>query len=278
MRPLPLALLSLPLLVTTAAAKPSGGGNSGGSGGGGGALSKVSSGIGSASRGGSSSSSSSGGSAVTRYSDERIAEVCYDGTGRVVDPHDIEDCRRPIVNASGNVVYVRRRARVEPAGRRAIVDFYAGAQKVHDSDGSASIELAVTDQRFRVTGTYTRYFERLGGGDTLTMAMPTLLAGVRIDDLGATSVFLEGGVVHVRTDGDQMGDTKLTGPIAGMRVEHALGTVSVLGDVQQLWFDNDIRATAGRVGVRYGHVQASFRVLDFNVGPPLYGPEVGVRF
>jgi len=275
MRPLRLALLSIPVFVTTAAARPSGGG---GGGGGGGALSRVSSGIGSASRGGNPSPSSSG-NARPAPVDERIAEVCYDGTGRVVDEHDTDECLRPVVNASGNTVLVRRRARFAPPGPPAKVELYAGAQKVADSDGSASIELAVTDRRFRVAGTYTRYFERQAVGGLLTMQMPTLTGGIRIDDMGPTAVFLEGGVVHARTNGDVMGDSKITGPIAGMRVEHALGNqLSLLGDVQQMWFDDDIRATAGRVGVRFKYVQASFRVLDFNVGPPLYGPEVGVRF
>ncbi len=169
--------------------------------------------------------------------------------------------------------------RVEPPGPPATFGFYAGAQKVHDSDGSVALELAVVDRRFRLDGTYSRYFERQQGAGLLTMTMPTLTGGVRIDDLGATAVYLEGGVVHVRTDNDVMGDSKLTGPIAGMRVEHTLAPkFSLLGNVQQMWFDNEIRATAARVGVRYKYVQASFRVLDFNVGPPLYGPEVGVRF
>jgi hypothetical protein len=92
-------------------------------------------------------------------------------------------------------------------------------------------------------------------------------------------VYLEAGVVHVRTSGDVMGDTKLSGPIAGMHVEHTLSReISLIGDVQQMWFDHDIKATAGRAGVRWKYLQASFRVLDFNVGPPLMGPEVGVRF
>ena len=280
MRPL-LTLLTLPLLVTTAAARPSGGGGSGGNSGGGGALGKVSSGIGSASRGGSSPSSSSSSSSGNRTPDstERVAEYCYDGTGRVVDPHGTDECLQPVVNHDGNTVLVRRRARFEPPSPPAKLAFYAGAQKVHDSDGSASIELAVTDWRFRIGASYSRYFERQPGAELLTMTMPSLLGGIRIDDMGATAVYLEGGVMHLRTNGDQMGDTKLTGPIAGMRIEHPLSSeLSVMGDVQQMWFNHDIRATAGRVGVRYKYVQASFRVLDFNVGPPLYGPEVGVRF
>ena len=75
-----------------------------------------------------------------------------------------------------------------------------------------------------------------------------------------------------------MGDSKLIGAIAGMRVEHALAGLALVGDVQQMWFDNEIRATGGRIGARYKYVEAGFRVLDFNVGPALYGPEVGVRF
>jgi hypothetical protein len=236
----------------------------------------VSAGIGNASRGGGSSSS--GGHA--RVDAHRITEYCYDGTGRMVDPHDTDECLQPVIDHDGNTILVRRRAYLEPPTPPAKLEFYAGAQKVTDSDGSASFELAVTDQRrFRLGLGYSRYFERQAGQSPLTMQLPTLLGGVRIDDLGKTAVYIEGGVAHVRTSGDRMGDTKLTGGIAGVRVEHALvDNISLLGDVQQLWFDNDIRATAGRVGVRYKYVQASFRVLDFNVGPPLYGPEVGVRF
>jgi hypothetical protein len=273
MRPL-IALLSLPLFVVTAHARPSGGSK-----GGGGALGGVSAGLGSASSGGSSSAASSGSGNRHESVDERIAEVCYDGTGRVIDQHDTDECYRPIVRHDGNMILVKRRPRIEPPRPAAQFTIYAGAQKVHDSDGSASLELAVIDRRLRLNATFSRYFERQTGSDALTMTMPTLTGGLRIDDMGKTAVYLEGGVVHVRTDGDVMGDTKITGPIAGLRIEHPLDSaITLLGDVQQMWFDNDIKATSGRVGVRYKFVQASFRVLDFNVGPALYGPEVGVRF
>jgi hypothetical protein len=39
-----------------------------------------------------------------------------------------------------------------------------------------------------------------------------------------------------------------------------------------------VRAASVRAGVRYRHVQASFSVLDFNVGPALFGPELGIGF
>ena len=277
MRPFVLALLALPIVVTTSAAERVGGG---GKKGGGGALSRVSAGLSSATGGGTTSSTSSSSSNYPGYASDEV-RGCYDRHGTFYEREDPRyltvDCPAYVMY-SGNIVR-RRTPKLGPSRTEADLDFYAGAQKVHDSDGSASIEVAVTDRRLRVGGTFTRYFERLQGGGVLHMSLPTLMGGLRIDDMGATAVFLEGGVAHARTSGDPMSDTKITGPIAGMRVEHSLSKkVSVLGDIQQMWFQDEIRATAGRVGVRYGHVQAGFRVLDFNVGPALFGPEVGVRF
>ena len=275
MRPLRLALFTLLLTVSSAAAERVGGGGKGG--GGGGRLGRVSAGISSATNSGSSSSS--GSSSYTGVPVDQEVRGCYGRDGRFYERDDLHyprDCRATVMY-SGTIV--RHRTPVAPTTLVSRLDFYAGAQKVYDSDGSASIELGVTEGRFRIGGTYTRYFERKDGGGVLTMSMPTLSGGIRIDDMGATAVYLEGGVVHARTNGDVMADSKITGPMAGMRVEHTLSkNISVLGDVQQMWFPDEIRATAGRIGVRYRYVQASVRVLDFNVGPALYGPEVGVRF
>jgi hypothetical protein len=45
-----------------------------------------------------------------------------------------------------------------------------------------------------------------------------------------------------------------------------------------MFFSHDVRALGGRVGVRFEHVEVAFRALDFNVGPALFGPELGVGF
>ncbi|MBA3820856.1 MAG: hypothetical protein H0X17_18350 [Deltaproteobacteria bacterium] len=162
---------------------------------------------------------------------------------------------------------------------RARLEGYVGAQKVLDSDGAFSAEVAVTDWRLRAIAGVSQYFETIPGGDRLTMTMPSLMLGVRIDDLGSTRVILEGGVVHISTQDDPMEDSSFTGAIAGLTVEHPLSKqLSLFGNVHNLWFDDDVRARAGRVGVGYGHVQAAVRVLDFNVGPALWGPALGVRF
>jgi hypothetical protein len=239
----------------------------------------VSAGIGAATRAGGGGG---GGGGSARPDRTRLPEnwnVCYDAVWRAVP------CRYVRVASIAGGAYALterttfRREAPDNGPRTAKFHFYAGAQKVAESDGAVAIDLAVTDKRFRIGGTFTRYFERQPGNAMLRMSMPTLMGGIRIDDMGSTAVYLEGGVAHARTDGDAMGDSSITGPIAGLRVEHDLSKdISLLGDVQQMWFDDDIKASAGRIGVRYRYVQASLRVLDFNVGPALYGPEVGVRF
>lgn len=273
MRPsLSLSILSFLLIADHAAAGPLGGGGGGG-GGGRGPLGRTSGGIGAATGSSSSSSSSGGTHATSDDPDYREGERCHDRHGREAL------CR---TTATGIVIVEPLES--EPArpytGDRAKLDFYAGAQKVVDSEGSLTLEAAISDgYRFRMIGTLHHYFESQPDMSRITMTMPTLMAGVRIDDLGATAVHVDGGVVHASTKGDVMGNSSITGPIIGLSVEHRLTRkTSLLGDVRTMWFEDDVRANGGRVGIRHGYLQAALRVLDFNVGPALWGPEVGVRF
>ena len=113
----------------------------------------------------------------------------------------------------------------------------------------------------------------------LTLTLPTLTAGIRLPTDLATRVYAEGGVTTAWTDNDPVMDTTIKGGLVGLRVEHRLGADSeFVADAQMMFFNHDIKANAGRIGVRFGHLQASFRVLDFNIGPALYGPELGVAF
>ena len=108
---------------------------------------------------------------------------------------------------------------------------------------------------------------------------PSLAFGMRVDDGGATKVHLEGGVALVHTMNDPAMDTSLTGALAGIRVQHPVGDgLELVADAQAMLFGDGIRAKAGRVGVRYHGAQLSMRALDFNIGPTLWGPELGFGF
>lgn len=257
MRPSAVAVAFLVVPMSYAAADRTGGS------GGGGPLSQTSSGIGAATGGGSTSGSSGGAPAPILTNSP--PDATYYDTG--YDPY----VGGPIVDGSvPAAAYTGDRARFE---------LYAGAQKVHDSDGSWSIEASVTDFRLRIKLAASRYYETLPDGDRLTMTMPQLTIGWRIDDLGPTAVYLEGGGANASTRGDPMADSSISGPLFGTRVEHRLGLrTTAIGDAAAMWFGDGIRAYQARLGLRYGPVEASVRVLDFNVGPPLYGPELGLRF
>ncbi len=159
------------------------------------------------------------------------------------------------------------------------VSGYVGAQKVFESDGAIAIELAITDRWLRLDGGLTRFYESQPSGDTLTMTMPSLELGVRINHDDATRVYLEAGVIATITKHDPVMDSSITGAIGGVVAEHSLSTRSTLvGAAKVMRFPDNVRAASLRAGIRYRHVQASFSILDFNVGPALYGPELGVGF
>jgi hypothetical protein len=168
-------------------------------------------------------------------------------------------------------------APAEPSS--ATVEGYAGAQKVFESTGSVSLALSVVDQRFRFNVAMTQYYEDQMDGNRLALMMPSVSGGFRIDPGGPTQFWLEGGATMARFKGDPAGDSSLVAPTLGARVVHSLTPrLALNGDAEAMFFSHDVRAFGGRVGLRYEHVELAFRALDFNVGPALFGPELGVGF
>ncbi len=262
MRPFKLGIVAFGVLVPLSAlAGPRAGGGDGD--GGGGALSHVSSGLGGAGGGGSS-----GGSSPVVINDPAWNRPQY-----------VEAEQLPV---SDGTVIVRRRRASEPEKPHPAARFeaYAGAQKVHDSDGSFTAELALVDDWLRVGGTYSRYYETQPGMDALTLSLPTLTLGVRInDDIVGSKIYLVGGLVGAQTKHDKVMDSSFVGAIGGVRIETPITrSLGLVGEAQLMQFSDNVRATSVRAGVKVGPLQASLRMLDFNVGPPLWGPELGVGF
>jgi hypothetical protein len=259
-------LLAVPLAITLAPiAAEAGRERGGGEGGGGGRLGQVSAGLGSATGGGSSG----GGASTPRptqteeWRDHRYARVEY------YEPVPV------LVPTVGGAAVEGPPSPPSPVR----VDFYAGAQKVYESDGSLSLELAFNQGRFRLGGALSRYFERQPDADALTFTLASLYLGFRIDDGGPTRVFLEAGAVGARTRNDPVMSSSVGGLLGGVRVEHAVSRrTAIIGAAHAMAFEQDVRAGALRAGLRVGHLEASLRYLDLNVGPALFGPEVGLSF
>jgi hypothetical protein len=274
-------------LTLEAAASPKPGSGNGG----GGRLGRVSSGIAGATSAGSGGGG--GGKQQARdwavpCSDEQYRRRIYDGLcvrrcreGEVYRAYDGACLGRTVALVLTPGPMIESEAQTTPSGSRptARVAGYLGAQKVFESDGAISFELAVSDRWLRLAGSLIRFYERQADRPALTLTMPSLALGVRISDSNATRVYLEAGAVGAITKHDPMMDSSITGFVGGMHVEHSLSSrTTLIGAAKLMQFQDDVRATSARAGVRYRHVQASFSVLDFNVGPALYGPELGVAF
>jgi hypothetical protein len=158
------------------------------------------------------------------------------------------------------------------------VEAFAGAQKVYESGGSLSAAFSVLfNQRFRLNARATHFFEDQMDGSRITLTLPTMTAGLRIGDLGATKLWAEGGVAHIRTV-DPAGSAAITGGSFGATITHTLSPrTTFVASGAALLFDG-VQAYSGRAGVRFNHVELAFSVLDFSVGPALYGPELGFGF
>lgn len=289
MRVIQIALLLVVGISTEVAARPRGGGSSNDRG----RLAQVSGGIAGATR--ASSGDGRGGGTTNARSwavpctDPQYRRRVYDGVcvrrcpeGELYRESTRACARRTIavVDAPDAMLETEAQAGAPSSPGTGRVTGYVGALKVFDSDGALALELAVSDRWMRVGGTLTRFYERQPGGAALTLTVPSLAFGVRLDDSETTRVYLEGGVVAALTRNDpMMMDSSINGVLGGVHAEHSLSKrTTLIGAAKLMGFEDDIRAASLRAGIRYRHVQASFTVLDFNVGPALYGPEIGFGF
>ena len=167
----------------------------------------------------------------------------------------------------------------EPNRSPASFQLTLGVQKVIESDTAFSVTASVTDDWFRLVGYGSRYWEdRMDGGGRLTMTFGGGMLGLPVQQGGGSRAFLEGGVVVLKTANDPVADSSITGGKLGLHLEQGLRKTTIVGDIHALLFEAGVKAWEARLAVRYGHFEGAFRVLDFNVGPALYGPELGLAF
>lgn len=280
------------LFVTSAHAGRSGGST------GGGRLGQVSGGISRATEasGGGGGGNGGGSTVVNDHRDDASAGRRYREEWRDcptdVMPRDFGPNPPPSTRRSSNWCRGRYIAVIDSDGRvvreyqpfdfgTPNIDGFVGVQKVVESNSAISASLSIDDRLFRLALGVSRYQEQQMDGSQLTLTLPSLNVGLRVDGGGPTRVFLEGGVAQVKTKNEPMGDSSITGATIGVHLEHrfhAKGRRALVGDAHMMYFESNVKAYAARVGVRIGFLEAAVRVLDFNVGPALYGPEVGLRF
>jgi len=261
------------VLITAASAADAG--RVGGGGHGGGRVSRTSAGVrGAASTsggGGSGSSGSHSGSAGSGGSSESGYRHSLFGYGSHYHRPPLIVTTYPSVVGAG--------AGTQPTFG---FDLYAGMQKVYESDYAMSLEAALLVDRARINVNVTSYQEQLADGGTISLNIPSITLGLRVTDPGPTRLYVEAGGTWLVTNNDPVMNTTLSGATGGIRIEHVLDAellgnkLGVLADIRGTFFEADVRAVEARVGMQLGYLRASVRTLDTNVGPALFGPELGL--
>jgi hypothetical protein len=163
-----------------------------------------------------------------------------------------------------------------PGGTRpGTLDAYVGVQSVKDSNGSLSVELRASHGDFAIVGHDTSFWEEPGPGamETIRLDLWALGAGYRLVNKGDTTIWGEASLAGVNT----VPDLQVFGAALGARLEHRIaGEIGVTAGARQYLFEHGIRATELQVGLQISVLRVSYRLVDFNVGPPLSGPEVGI--
>lgn len=158
------------------------------------------------------------------------------------------------------------------------VRLYLGLQSVDESNGALTGSLRSSYGDLGVEIDDIRYYERQStpqGPDYLSLDVWSLSVAYRAAATGPenrTAVWLKGGLAGANSDG-----LAILGFVVGAEVAHNLGnSVGLEGSARVFSYQDRIRALELRAGVAASIMRVSYRVLDFNVGPPLQGPEVGV--
>lgn len=153
---------------------------------------------------------------------------------------------------------------------------YLGAQSVADSDGAFSLEAAAAYADFGLTVRYSSFFEAQPATDSfLRLDVWNVVGGWRIAGDGPVAAWIEGGLAGLAT----VAQVSQFGVIAGLRLERRLGgALAAAAEGRRLFLEDGVRAIDLRAALRLSILQLSYRWLDFDVGPPLRGPEIGLAF
>ncbi len=148
-----------------------------------------------------------------------------------------------------------------------------GVMAVHDSDGAAAFEVAFVQDDFGLVVRGRSFFEAQQTGSTLRLDLGSIQAQVRAVSSGGADLWLEGGVGGVAT----IDDIHAYGPVAGVRIERKLfGDLTARATAHYYFLADGIRLLELGAGLRLSCIEVAYRLFDFNVGPPLHGPEVAL--
>jgi hypothetical protein len=152
---------------------------------------------------------------------------------------------------------------------------YLGIHSVEDSNGAGVVSLRSSFGASGIELDDIRYFERMADGEYLSMDVWAIGFAHRAMSMGQddrTALWLKGGLAGARSEG-----LALLGAVVGAELAHNLSpALGVEASARYFLLQDDIRAIELRAGIAASVLRVSYRMMRFDVGPPLRGPEVGV--
>gem|GEM_PF-5297232 len=158
------------------------------------------------------------------------------------------------------------------------VHLYLGMMSVYESDGAMRGTIRASSGNFGVALDGTRFYEEQRTPMAVTSvhldvwSIRGTYRAVRTGNNHRTAVWLHAGLAGQSSDGLHLLGVAVGADVAH-NINHALG---VEAGARVFAMQDDIRAVEVRAGVAASILRVSYRVLKFNVGPALRGPEVGV--
>ena len=150
-------------------------------------------------------------------------------------------------------------------------------QSVVDSDGSFAGGVGLRIGRIGVDLAGRHYFESVmtqDGTESVHMNVWHLTGAAHITGSARTRVWLHGGVAGVSSSAF---DSEL-GATVGASINHQMSpSLKFTTDARYYWLADYLRASEAQVAVEVSILRLGYRAFLFSVGPPLHGPEAGMR-
>jgi hypothetical protein len=159
-------------------------------------------------------------------------------------------------------------------GPEADISAFLGAQSVVGSDAAATVEVRATFEDFGLGVAATRYWE---GATAMQPAVHLddvrMFGSYRLFRDGPTSLWLDAGGAAVLA----LEDETIVGAMAGLRAERRVaGEIGLSFEAHGSAYTHGIVGVQAEVAVDLWLLRVGYRLLAFDVGPALHGPEIGV--
>jgi len=157
------------------------------------------------------------------------------------------------------------------------LDLYLGAHSVVGSQGAVVGEVRASKGWLGISAANTSYFEQIeddkGRSDSVRLDLMAFALGARVAGGRVAELWIDGGLGASSSSEYET----ILGTAVGLRGEVRVHRqLALVGQGRLFSLEADVSAFETWGGLRASFLSAGYRVVKFNVGPALHGPEAGI--